>query len=279
MTATGTRQELARPAAARHGAGIARLDLRLRRRSTIGYSVGMALYTLVVVALYPSFKSSTGLDELTRKNPTIAALFGITGSLTSPAGWLSSQIYANFLPLLVLLLGIGYGAAALAGQDEDGTLGPVLALPMRRDAVVAEKAVALVLQELALVAATAVVVLAGRGFDLTVPVGNVVAVSATSLLLGVDFGFVAMAVGAATGRRGTAIGVAAALAAASFLLASLAPVVSWIRPARYASLFYWSVLGDQIGKGVTLADAGVLVAVGVVALAATVVAFRRTDVR
>ena len=33
--------------------GVAALDLRLRRKSLIGYSVGMALYVLMVVALYP----------------------------------------------------------------------------------------------------------------------------------------------------------------------------------------------------------------------------------
>lgn len=255
------------------------MDLRLRRRSTIGYAAGMALYSLVIVALYPAFKDSPGLDELTRNNPTIAALFGMSGSLTSPSGWLNSQIYANFLPLLVLLLGIGYGAWATAGQDEDGTLGPVLALAVRRDMVVWAKAASLVAQELALVTAAAAAVLVGRGFGLDVPIGTLLAVSATSVLLGVDFGLVAMAVGVSTGRRGTAIGVAAALASASFLLASLAPVVSWIRPARVVSLFYWSVLDDQVGKGVTAADAGVLVAVGAVALLATVAGFRRADVR
>ena len=45
-------------------ADITWLELRLRRRSIIGYAAGMALYTLVVVALYPSFKNSTSLDSL-----------------------------------------------------------------------------------------------------------------------------------------------------------------------------------------------------------------------
>lgn len=42
-------------------ANITRLDLRLRRRSAVGYAAGIAVYTLHVVALYPSFKSSTSL--------------------------------------------------------------------------------------------------------------------------------------------------------------------------------------------------------------------------
>lgn len=103
-------------------AEIARLDVRLRRRSTIGYSLGMAVYTLVVVALYPAFENTTSLDKLARDDPTISALFGINGPLSTSSGWLSGNIYANFLPLLMLLLTIGYGAASLAGQNEQGTL-------------------------------------------------------------------------------------------------------------------------------------------------------------
>ena len=105
---------------------VTRLDLRLRRRSAIGYAAGMAVYTLVVVALYPAFKNETSLNRLS--GSTAAALFGVTGPLTSPAGWLNANIYANFFPLIMLLLTIGYGAAALAGQDEDGTLALITAL-------------------------------------------------------------------------------------------------------------------------------------------------------
>ena len=44
-------------------AEIARYDLHNRRRSTIWYAVGMALYMLVIVVLYPSFKHSTELEQ------------------------------------------------------------------------------------------------------------------------------------------------------------------------------------------------------------------------
>jgi tetratricopeptide (TPR) repeat protein len=101
---------------------ITRLDLVLRRRSLLGYSAGMALYTLVVVALYPAFKNSSSLDKLIKNDSTISALFGVSGPISTPGGWLNGNLYANFLPLLMLLLTIGYGAASLAGQDEDGTL-------------------------------------------------------------------------------------------------------------------------------------------------------------
>jgi beta-exotoxin I transport system permease protein len=259
-------------------ADVLRLDVSARRRSLAAYSAGMALYTLVIVALYPAFKSSTSLDDLLKSDSTVAALFGVTGSLTSPGGWLNGNIYANFFPLVMLLLTIGYGAAAIAGQDEDGTLCLVAALPVRRVTIVLEKVQAMALQAAVLSAVVAAFVVVGRSFDLTVTVGNVIATSASALLMGCAFGIVTMAVGAYTGARGTAIGVGAALASLAYLISSLAPVVSWVRPARYASLFYWSIGHDQITNGVGLWDWTVLVGVVLVALGAAVVAFRRLDI-
>jgi ABC-2 type transport system permease protein len=258
---------------------ITRLDLSLRRRSLLGYSLGTALYTLVVVALYPAFKNSSSLDKLIENDSTISALFGVSGPISTSGGWLNGNLYANFLPLLMLLLTIGYGAASLAGQDEDGTLCLIATLPIRRAEIVLQKAAAMTLQAAVLAGAVAACVLIGRSFDLAVTVGSITSISATTLLLGLDFGLAAMAIGAYTGSRSTALGAGTALAAVSYLLGSLAPAVSWLHPARFASLFYWSVANNQITHGPRLADYVVLTTVALAALAAAAAAFRRLDLR
>jgi ABC-2 type transport system permease protein len=257
---------------------IARLDLANRRRSLTGYCLGMAVYTLLVVAMYPAFKTSTSLDKLIHSDSTAAALFGVTGRISSSGGWLNGNIYANFFPLILLLLTIGYGAACLAGQDEDGTLGQLAALPVRRAAIVAQKATAMAIQAGLLTVTVAVLVIIGRSFQLDITIAHVASVSAAIFLMGVDFGLLAMTVGALTGRKGTAIGAGTALAAASYLISSLAPVASWIRPARYASLFYWSVGNSQISSGVSPGGYAVLIITGLCALAAATLAFRRLDI-
>ncbi len=231
------------------------------------------------MALYPSFKNSTSFDDLIKNDPTAAALFGVSGSLTSTAGWLNGNIYANLFPLVMLLLTIGYGAAAIAGQNEDGTLCLLLTLPRRRAEVLYEKVAAMALQAAFVSATVGACVLVGRSFDLTVTVGNVLAVSVAVCLLALDFGLVTMTVGALTGSRATALGAGTALAAVSYLIGSLAPVVSLIHPLRFISLFYWSVGDNQIGDGVSLADFAVLIAVGICGLYAALIAFRRLDIR
>ncbi|MFZ2174975.1 MAG: ABC transporter permease subunit, partial [Rhodococcus sp. (in: high G+C Gram-positive bacteria)] len=159
-------------------AEVTRLDLRLRRRSLIGYTVGVALYAFVIVALYPTFKDDSGLNAFTEGNSTMAALFGASGSLTTSSGWLNANLYANFVPLVVLLLAIGYGASCLAGQDEDGTLGVIATLPVSRLRILAEKFVALCVTTVPVALVTALFVALGRSFELTVDLGHLTGITA-----------------------------------------------------------------------------------------------------
>ncbi len=259
-------------------ADVASLDLRLRRRSMYGYALGLAAYAFVIVALYPAFKNDTSLDKFTENGSTVAALFGANGPLTTPAGWLNANLYANFVPLIVLLLTIGYGAGCLAGQDEDGTLGLIATLPLSRRQIALQKTVAMAAQTVPVSVATLLCVLAGRGFDLTVGTEGLVGVTLGALLLGVDFGALAMLLGAATGSRGTALGITSALAAASYLVSSLAPVVHWLHPARFASPFFYAVGDGQLNHGLSAAWAAVLVGMAALAVGGCLLAFDRLDV-
>jgi ABC-2 type transport system permease protein len=259
-------------------AELTRLELRIRRRSALAYALGTAAYAALIVALYPSFRDDPALDRFTQgSSATVAALFGASGSLTSPTGWIDANLYGNVVPLILLLIAIGYGAQAIAGQSEDGTLGPLLTLPVTRGSVLTQKVIALA----ALVLPTAVVVMIGvvfgRFFGLTIGFGALVGVTIGSLLLALDLGLLAMLIGAVSGSRAVALGFASALALVGYVLSSLAPVVSWLRPARYASLFYYATGAGQLDQP----HPGYLAVLAVVALligAATSVAFARMDV-
>jgi ABC-2 type transport system permease protein len=254
-----------------------RLDFGMRRRLLAVYALGMAVYALIIVALYPTFEHSTGLDNLTKNSPTMAALFGASGSITSPAGWLEVNLYANFFPLVVLLATIGYGASAVAGQDEDGTLAMVTTLPIRRRRITVEKSLAMAAQAVVIVSVSTAFIAIGYAFDITVGVAGMLGASVGVLLLGIDLGLIALVVGAATGRRGIALGAASAVGAISYLVSSLAPVVHWMRPMRFASLFYWSVGNNQLTKGISPSEVAVLAGCAIVLVAVAILAFERLD--
>ena len=254
------------------------LDLLTRRRATLGYAIGVAVYTLAVVALYPAFKDATDLDQMLNDQPGLSAVFGISGSLTTPDGWLSGNLYANFLPLILLFVTIGHGAATLAGEEDRGRLDLVLALPLSRRTIVVQKSAAMSLTAAVVAAATYIAALAGRVVDVDVPVTNLASTTLGVMLMALAFGFLALAIGGGTGQRGLAIGVASAIAAVSYLVSSLGPIVDWLGPWRRLSLFYWSVGNGQLTTGLGWIGALVLVTAAAAALVGAIVTFERHDV-
>jgi beta-exotoxin I transport system permease protein len=256
---------------------ITMLDLRLRRRAVIGYSIGLALYTLAIVALYPSFKNDASLNKLVESDPTMMAAFGISGSLTSPEGWMNGNIYNNFLPLILVILTIGYGAWCIAGQDESGSLALLASLPTTRRNLVLQKAVALVLQTLPAVLATYVFVVVGIGFQVHLGAAATIEATLASLLLAVDFGALALFLGIVTGSRGVALGISSAVAATAYLISSLAPSIGWLHPARFVSPFYWATGNNPLQNGLAAGPALALVGLAVVLVCAAAVSIERMD--
>jgi ABC-2 type transport system permease protein len=259
---------------------VTRLDLTLRRQMIIGTAVGVAGYAAVIVSFYPQVRHSVDVEQLIGNSSGLGALLGVFGSFTSAAGWLDANVYNNLFPLAMLLLTVTYGATAVAGRNEEATLGLVVALPLHRVKLLGQKVLALVVQAVTLAAVvTAVVALAGPRFDAGLPFGRVVLASLSVALLGVDLGLVAMAVGATTGRRGAALGTGAALAGASYLVNSLASMLGWVRPARVASVFYWSLADGRLAHPITAPAVGILAAAGIVGAGVSAFAFRRLDLR
>ena len=244
---------------------ITRLDLRQRRRSTLAYIVFDG-FAVLVVALYPTFRHDQALDELTQGNEKLSALFGATGSLTSPEGWMNANLYANLVPLFALLMTIGFGAATVAGQDEEGSLGTWVSQPVTRGRVLAEKLVALGAPR-----PPGPPRHPGRHSPrTTVPARP-------------------RAVGAARHRRGSGptgprprpfrrrrdAGPAAAFA---YVVSSLAPVVDWIHGLRWTSLFWWSVGSDQLSAGLHVTNLAVLLCGGAALVVAASAGFTRLDI-
>lgn len=244
-----------------------------------GYAVGFGAYAVLIVALYPSFRSDSSLDQLAGGNPTLAALFGVSGPLTSPAGWMNANLYANVVPLFALLLTIGYGAAAVAGQNEDERLGVLAALPVSRTAMLLQKLLTLLVLSTPVALVTGAAALLGRRYDLDLGLGALLGVTVGVVLLAFDFGALALALGCLTGSRGLALGITSATAAAAYVISSLAGVVNWVHKLRHLSPIYWSVGQNQVDGGVAAGSLAALVITAFALAGVALLAFHRLDLR
>ena len=196
-----------------------------QRRLLVAWATGVAAVTAIYASFYPSARQSAA-QSVRNLPPAFRQAFNVT-QMSSPAGYLEATVFNFIVPLLVLLFVAVVGARAIAGDEEAGTLDLLLAHPVSRAQVIGQRFGALVVSTAAVGAAVliALLVVAGPG-ELDIPAANLAAMSLHLVLLGVCFGALALAIGAATGRRALVYGGTAAAG----LLASSA--IRWPRNWR-----------------------------------------------
>ena len=113
------------------------------------------------------------------------------------------------------------------------------------------------------------------GFDLTIT-GTIQAILSL-YMLGVTLGLIALAVGASTGRKGLAGGIAVAVGVIGFLLDTFLSVVDALDPARFISVFYYFNNSDVIINGINAVHFLTLVGIAAAATAIAVWKFDRRD--
>jgi ABC-2 type transport system permease protein len=255
--------------------------VRDQRRALIWWSVGLAATALMYAAVYPSIRENAEtLNEYMESFPEVfrEAFMGESGDFTSPAGYLNTELFGFFGPLLLLLYAIGAGARAIAGEEERQTLDILLATPVSRGRVIVDKFAAMVVGLLVLSVVLCVsVAVFGPPFDLTPDLLNLAAVTFSCFLLALAFGTIALAIGALTGRRALAIGLGAGLAAATYLFHVLAPSVDAIAWLEYLSPFYYYRDAEPLLNGLDALHSLVLLAITVVAFIGARFAFERRD--
>ena len=131
-------------------------EIGKRRSAVVGWGIGMAIYVVYVMILYPSVGEQYGtlLENLNVDNP-LFQMFGDLGAMTTFRGFFNLYIM-DYVPLILAIYAIVNGTGALAGEEEAGTLELLLSLPLRRWQIVLMKAVAMMVAVLLVVLITAV---------------------------------------------------------------------------------------------------------------------------
>jgi ABC-2 type transport system permease protein len=128
--------------------------LRRSRGAVVGWSIGLALYSLMIVFLFDPMTEIEGLDELLQSYPPeLMAFFGDVTLSTTPTGYLDIWFF-SYMTLFIGIFAISAGANLLASDEEKGILDLLLAYPVSRTVFIWARL-------LGFMAATAVILLAG----------------------------------------------------------------------------------------------------------------------
>ena len=128
--------------------------LRRLRGQMIGWGIGLALYSLMMVSFYESVAGMGDLQEFLSNYPEeMLAFFKGIMELNTPPGYLDTY-YFNYMTIIAGIFAVGACAGLLAGDEEKGMLDLVMAHPISRSALFWGRL-------LGFAAATAVILLAG----------------------------------------------------------------------------------------------------------------------
>lgn len=248
------------------------------RRSLSVWAAGLFVLAVVMGALYPTVRDNPQLATLHETYPkALRSLFGIT-DLTTGVGFMRAELFSLVAPLMLVVLAVLWGGDLIAGEEDRGTIDILLANPVSRSRILLEKWAALMVG----VAVTGAGLAAGLAVTvpsvgLNIGAGGVAAAVVSVVLLAALFGTVALAVGAATGRRGLARGTAVVLAIAAYLISSLADLVGWLKAVRPASPWYHTLGIDPLANGFSAAHLLVPLGLTAVVLVIGIYVFSRRD--
>ena len=113
-------------------------ELRSRRNGIIGWAIGLSLLPAIYVAMYPQFQDSlAGMQDIL--DMEIYKAMGM--SFGTFEDWLASTVI-NLVPLILGIYAVLDATGTLAGEEDNGKLELILALPIKRWQIVTVKAIA-----------------------------------------------------------------------------------------------------------------------------------------
>ena len=224
-------------------------ELRESWRGLLGWSLGVAAVGLMYIPLFPSIGGAELMDSYMTMLPAeFSELFGLY-PMTDGPGYTQATYFGLTAYLLLAIAAIGWGTAAVASREEDGSLELTLAHGVTRWQVFAEGALALLVRLAVLASVGSLLIWALNGSaQLNLDLGNLAAATLALFLVAALAGLSSLAAGAISGQRSVATAAGAFVAVAAYVLDAVAGIadVPWL---VRISPYNWAFGQDPITTG------------------------------
>lgn len=251
----------------------------LRRGLASGWK-GVLIVAVVVSAMLAfglAVYKDMDLSLYSKLPEAVRSLIGIPPH-ADPALLAYNEMLAALGALAFVGVAIALGAQAVAGEEQDRTLTPVLAAPVSRTSYLLARAVAMILLIVAGGAILwAVAELAPRVIGTEAGDAHLFALVAHLAAAAVFHASLAFAVGAATGRKAAAAGVATAVMVFGWLGSGLLPI--WRKDAADWIPWTWFNGSKPLVNGIDGGQLALLLGGAVVLVALGAIGFQRRELR
>jgi ABC-2 type transport system permease protein len=256
-------------------------EVRRRRMFIIGWTLGIVAMIALTVLSYGSVRDQA--DELNKAmgefSSSIGSFVGTT-DMFSPIGYMNSQLYFITLPILFIILCITLVNGLIGKEESHGTIELLLSRPISRIRLLGAKALSGVAVLAVIGGVTALVtILSAQAADMRLSAGNLLLATFGCIVFAGAFGAITfMLLAASVTTRRMAFVAAISLSLGSYLLTSLAGLVSWLAwPAKLLPYHYYdtnALLNGRVPLGFVLYIGGIYL----LAIVVSIVGFRRRDI-
>lgn len=251
------------------------------RWTVLWYAVGVAIYSVAIMAVYPTMRTNAEAFQNIIKTYPEAFLkaFGVSPNMFDMAPFISAEFLNVIWPLIVAIFVIMAGTAAVAQEIERGTIELWLSIPVSRVRLLSAKIASLGIGIFVIVLATVVSIeigalLVGEDFGVSrlltlfpVLMAFPVAVAGYSLLFS-----------AFASERGKVAGLAAVVTLGFYLMWIFAALVDRLSWLRYLTIFTAYNPQHALERGtVNWLQVIALLAIGLAGAASSLVIFQRRD--
>lgn len=247
--------------------------------SITGYVMFLAGILIGVVYQFMPVETMKSLFQTFPQAKVFLAAVG-GGDYTTPEGFFQIEVFGLMAPAALMLVAIEVGGKVLSGEESRRTMGLLLASPVPRYRIIAEKSLAMLICALIVGAFTFLGVVAGAFFGrLRLDITNVAATCLLVVLLGTMFGALALAIDAAAGNERAAVFGSIGAALASYVTSSFLPLSDSLAGYAIWSPYHYFLSSNPLVTGMHWDDAAILAGLTAVLVALSVLFFQRRDLR
>ena len=236
-------------------------------------------YMGIIIGVFWRYLPESIFDALDQFPDALTALIG-GADLATPAGWFQAETFSLVAPIAMFALTIIMGSKALAGEEEQHTMGLLATNPLRRTRIVQEKVGAMVILAVIL----GIVTFLGNWIGALLGGADVswdkfAATSALLTLLGLVMGAVSLLVSAWVGSSRMANYTAVLVALVSYFTFSFFQLSESFATWAKLSPFHYYLGSDPLVNGMDWGHALVLFAAFVVLVGLALPLFERRDLK
>lgn len=225
-------------------------------KGLIGSALISVLFSFVFLSFFPAVQDQAAeLSQLIQSYPQeFLQAFNVDASqmFFNPEAFLAAEYFSLIWPILLIIMMLNMGAAAISGEIEDGTIELQLAQPQSRTEFFAAKYIAGVLQLILFIAISlGGILLSGMLFDLELNNESYVLIGMLSFYFGLAIYSLSITVSSLSSSRGNVMGSMGIFIILMYGINIFATIQENVEQLKYASFFYYfdyaaALLDNQI---------------------------------